>query len=242
MQKIKILNLLFFIFSLLFKVELANGQRGERGERSNYRTISPFKRLIYRGYPYYFSNGLYYENYGGYYRNIFPPLGISLRILPSGYWPFTYGGFPYYYQSGIYYRQNENEYEVVEAPLGASVPNLPKDAKLVEVNGEKYYEFNGTYYKNILKSDSKYFYTIVGVHGNLNTDLAINITKNKLSNEIQLKEDSSKKSKIGDTIEMLPNGSKSVIINNHKYFVSTNNLYFEEFIENNILKYRLVGE
>jgi hypothetical protein len=211
-----------------------------------YRSIPrSFMRLSFGGYPYYFYDGLFYGYYGGYYGSIFPPFGISIGALPYGYWGFNFGGFPYYYHSGIYYRQNENQYEVVQAPVGASVPRIPKEAKVVVVNNEKYFEYNGTYYKEYVKEDGTIWYLIAGLNGVLNTNentqdafvqnTAPNApTVNSMTPAVQLN--------IGDIVDSLPADCKAVIVNNHKYFVSTNSVFFEEFIENNTLKYKVVGK
>jgi hypothetical protein len=216
-----------------------------------YRSVPrSFMRLSFRGYPYYFSNGLFYGYYGGYYGSIFPPFGISIGSLPYGYWGFNFGGFPYYYHSGIYYRQRENEYEVVQAPVGASVPRIPKEAKVVVVNNEKYFEYNGTYYKEYVKEDGTIWYLIAGLNGVLNTNES-NQQEAIQNNGVQNAGNSASAStsivpavqlNIGDIVEALPVDCKAVIVNNRKYFVSSNNIFFEEFIENNTLKYKVVGK
>ena len=225
----------------------ANMHVGVAGGRM-YRSIPrSFLRLSFGGYPYYFYDGLFYGYYGGYYGSIFPPLGISIGALPYGYWSFNYGGFPYFYHSGIYYRQQEEQYQVVEAPVGASVPKIPKEAKVVVVNNEKYYEFNGTYYKEYVKQDGTIWYEIAGLHGVLNTlasDVAPQngIVENNTPAIAPVASTQVKQYNIGDIVDALPADCKSVIINNRKYFVANGNLFFEEFIENNILKYKVVGK
>jgi len=216
-----------------------------------YRSIPrSFMRLSYGGYPYYFYDGLFYGYYGGYYGSIFPPFGISIGSLPYGYWGFNYGGFPYYYHSGIYYRQKENQYEVVQAPVGASVPRIPKEAKVVVVNNEKYFEYNGTYYKEYVKDDGTIWYLIAGLNGVLNTN-ETNQQAAVQNNGVQNGGISASASttivpatplNIGDIVDALPSDCKAVIVNNRKYFVSSNNIFFEEFIENNTLKYKVVGK
>ena len=231
----------------------ANMHVGVAGGRM-YRSIPrSFMRLSFGGYPYYFYDGLFYGYYGGYYGSIFPPFGISIGALPYGYWGFNFGGFPYYYHSGIYYRQNENQYQVVQAPVGASVPKIPKDAKVVVVNNEKYFEYNGTYYKEYVKQDGTIWYLIAGLNGVLNTGTDEGATQNSavennttvLYNAPAMAPSTmtpAKQYNIGDIIDALPADCKAVIINNRKYFVSSNNLFFEEFIENNTLKYKVVGK
>jgi len=222
---------------------------GVAGGRMYRNVPRSFMRLSFGGNPYYFNNGLFYGFYGGYYGSIFPPFGISIGALPYGYWGFNYGGYPYYYHSGIYYRQNENQYEVVQAPVGASVPRIPTEAKVVVVNNEKYFEYNGTYYKEYVKQDGTIWYLIAGLNGVLNTaetTEVANVQNAGVENNANLPATISaatiKQYTIGDLVDALPTDCKSVIINNRKYFVSTTNVYFEEFIENNILKYKVVGK
>jgi len=195
-----------------------------------YRSLPrSYQRISFRGVPYYFYDGLFFDYYGGYYRSIFPPIGLMIASLPYGYWGFNYGGYPYFYHTGIYYQQHDNNYQVVEAPVGASIPQLPKEAKVVVINNENYFEYNGTYYKEYLKQDGTKWYLITGLHGVLNTTPEVVITSPKQFN-------------VGDIFEILPNDCKAVVINNKKYFVSPDNIYFEEFIENNTLKYKVVGK
>ena len=216
-----------------------------------YRSIPrSFMRLSFGGYPYYFYDGLFYGYYGGYYGSIFPPFGITIGALPYGYWGFNFGGFPYYYHSGIYYRQKENQYEVVQAPVGASVPKIPKEAKVVVVNNEKYFEYNGTYYKEYVKDDGTIWYLIAGLNGVLNTNETnqqVAVQNNGVQNAGTSVSASntmipSTPLNMGDIVDALPSDCKAVIVNNRKYFVSTNNIFFEEFIENNTLKYKVVGK
>lgn len=217
-----------------------------------YRSVPrSFMRLSFGGYPYYFSDGLFYGYYGGYYGSIFPPFGISIGALPYGYWGFNFGGFPYYYHSGIYYRQKENEYEVVQAPVGASVPRIPKEAKVVVVNNEKYFEYNGAYYKEYVKEDGTIWYLIAGLNGVLNTsetNQQVAVQNNGVQNATPLAAPTSNnivpavQLNIGDIVDALPSDCKAVIVNNRKYFVSSNNIFFEELIENNTLKYKVVGK
>ena len=207
-----------------------------------YRRLPRYYQTIqFRGVPYYFYDGLFFDFYGGYYRSIFPPIGLMIGTLPYGYWGFNYGGYPYFYHSGIYYQQQDNNYQVVQAPVGASVPQLPKDAKIVVINNENYFEYNGTYYKEYTKEDGTKWYLIAGLNGVLNTNNNdTNINSSKVAPEVVII--STKKYNVGDIVDTLPNNCKVVVINNKKYYVSTDNIYFEELIENNSLKYKVVGQ
>ena len=211
------------------------------GQRFLTRLPRSYQTIRFGGMPYYFYNGLFFNYYGGYYRSIFPPFGLSIGSLPYGYWGFNFGGLPYYYHSGVYYQQVENNYQVVQAPVGASVPQIPKDAKTVVVNNEKYYEYNGTYYKEYVKQDGTIWYLVAGLNGVLNTE----VSDSTKVNNIAIPEVTIVKTiqyNVGDILDALPADCKAVVINNKKYYVSSNNIYFEEFIENNALRYKVVGK
>jgi hypothetical protein len=200
-----------------------------------------YQTIHFGGLPYYFYNGLFFDFYGGYYRSIFPPLGLTIGMLPYGYWGFNYGGYPYYYHTGIYYQQADNVYKVVQAPIGASVPNIPKDAKVVVLNNEKYFEYNGTYYKEFVKEDGSIWYLVAGLNGVLNTDAstAPAVTQAPTPEVTIIK---TTQYVVGDILDQLPVDCKVIVLNNKKYYVSPANIYFEEFIENNTLKYKVVGK
>lgn len=208
------------------------------------RLPSYYARIYFGGYPYYFNDGLFYAWYGNYYGLIAPPFGLTIGILPRGYWGFSWGGFPYYYHSGIYYRQtNDNQYEVVKAPVGAIVPNIPKVAKLVVIKGEKLYEYLGTYYKEIVDEKGTIQYRIEGKDGVLNTD---ENTMNGSIPEVVISNPNKgqvmKTYSIGEIVLQLPDHCTTVIINDKKLYVSLEHVYFEEYIENNTLKYKVVGK
>jgi len=217
------------------------GRFGGGGQRFLTRLPRSYQTIRFRGMPYYFYNGLFFDYYGGYYRSIFPPFGLSIGSLPYGYWGFNFGGFPYYYYSGVYYQQNVKNYQVVQAPIGASVPQIPKEAKAVVLNNEKFYEYNGTYYKEYVKQDGSVWYLVAGLNGVLNTDVSDSSTVNNIViPEVTIVK--TKQYNVGDILDALPADCKAVVINNKKYYVSTSNVYFEEFIENNALRYKVVGK
>ena len=200
-----------------------------------------YQRIHFGGVPYYFYNGLFFDYYGGYYRSIFPPLGLTIGMLPFGYWGFNFGGYPSFYHTGIYYQQVDNAYKVVQAPLGASVPTIPKEAKVVVLNNEKYFEYNGTYYKELVKEDGSIWYLVAGLNGVLNT----NTISGASTSIVDIPEVTIVKTNqyvMGDIVDQLPLDCKIVVLNNKKYYVSPTNIYFEEFIENNTLKYKVVGK
>ncbi len=192
---------------------------------------SPRVMIPFGGVSYHYSSGYYYRPYGGYYRSVFPPVGIHINILPRGYRTIYAGPDPYYYYGGTYYRQKKDakDYEVVDAPLGASVPELPEGAKVVVINDQKYYELSGTYYKEDIRDNSEIWYTVVGKDGKLNTD---EITEPVVEEGPV----------VGDIIDKLPDNCRTVVVSGNKYFVSPDDVYYEEVTEHNTLKYKIVGK
>jgi hypothetical protein len=112
---------------------------------------------------------------------------------------------------------------VVQAPLGAELPELPRGAKVIIIDDQKYYELNGAYYKERIKSNGEIWYEVVGKDGRLHTD--------REAEEVRL----------GTLVTSLPSGCKVVIINNEKYYVSPDHVYYQEVIENNQLFYKITG-
>lgn len=208
-----------------------------------FRLPSSYLRLSFGGYPYYFADGLFYASYGDYYGLIAPPFGLTLGILPRGYLGFNFGGFPYYYYSGVFYRPTEDKkYQVVQAPVGAEVPALPKDAKPIVVNDQKLYEYLGTYYKEVMGADGKLKYVVQGKDGVLNTDKQPEVSLSNANSTVNNAPVTIYTPSVGDIVLQLPSQFKVVIINNKKLYVTPENIYYEEFIDGNILKYKVVGK
>lgn len=86
-------------------------------------------RTLPRGYHethhhhdrYYYYGGVWYRPYGGYYRVVAPPVGISVSLLPDFYTTLWFGGVPYYYANSVYYasRATGVGYVVTEPPSDA---------------------------------------------------------------------------------------------------------------------------
>lgn len=199
------------------------------------RMPGPFLSLQFGGNPYYYSGGLFYRPYGSYFSVVVPPIGIHIGTLPVGYWSFYTGGYPYYYYNGIFYRQLNREYEVVQAPVGAEVPALPRDAHTVVIDGSKYSEYNGTYFKETIRPNGEIWYTVEGKHGVLHTDRQAQVPEPAPAT-------TGKQPAIGDVIDQLPEGCRTIVINGKKYLVSPGNVYYEELIEGNTLRYKVAGK
>ena len=139
--------------------------------------------------------------------------------------PFYYGANQFYYSGGLFYQQNNSQYEVVTPPVGAEVPNLPSDANQVTINGVDYYEYKGVYYTQKQNADGKAVYVVAGKDGVLNTTDGPVDTHN-----------------VGDIINQLPEGCREVTIKNEKYFVSPDDVYYEEVVDGNNITYRVIGK
>lgn len=215
-----------------------------RGQRF-YSLPGAYFSLNFGGNPYYYSGGFFYRPYGGYFQLTFPPFGITVGTLPRGYWPLSYGGYPYYYYNGIFYRPNNDQYEVVHAPVGAEVPSIPRDAQATVIDGQKYYEYNGTYYRDVVKPNGEIWYRVEGKHGVLNTDK--NTAPPAQPNPAPVHQGSQQpvndsRPSIGEVFDELPAGYKTVMINSKKYFVSTDNVYYEEVMDGKQLRYKVAGK
>lgn len=161
---------------------------------------------------YYVHNG----NFGSYYA---PRIGLSVDVLPYGYYPFSYGPSLYYYSDGFYYQQQNNNYTVVEPPIGAEVKTLPDNAQSITINGVQYYEANGVYYRPVTKDDGSLTYEIAGKDGELNTDDA-NIQD---APPVQ----------VGDLVDNLPDESRKVNLNGQKYYVTPDGYYLQDAVDDN---------
>ncbi len=210
-----------------------------------YRLPSSHIRLSFGGYPYYFADGLFYAAYGDYFGLVAPPFGLTLGFLPRGYWGFNWGGYPYYYYSGVFYKPTEDKkYQVVVPPVGVEVPNIPKDAKPIVVNDQKLYEYLGTYYKEVMGADGKIKYIVQGKDGVLNTDNVKeqnNVTNNTVAPNTNIPATIYTPS-VGDIVLQLPSQTMIVIVNGKKLYVTPEHIYYEEFVDGNVLKYKIVGK
>lgn len=186
--------------------------------------IRPGYRPGYGGYRPGFGRP-YYRPYFSYYNYYRPFLGFRIGVLPYGYYPFYYGANQFYYSGGLFYQQNNNQYEVVVPPVGAEVPTLPTDANLVTINGVDYYEYKGVYYTQSQNAEGKTVYVVAGKDGVLNTN-----------------DGSVDSHQIGDIIPELPEGCRAVTIKNEKYYVSPDDVYYEEVADGNHTGYRVIGK
>jgi hypothetical protein len=156
---------------------------------------------------------------GGFYRPGFgfygyPHLGFYLNTLPFGYYPFYWGSDLYYYSGGIFYRPyDDGGYVVTAPPVGAAVPKLPRGTKSIMIDNQQFYEFNGVYYKTVVNDKGETVYVVAGKDGVLNTDGA---------------DDANLAPQVGDVVNQLPDNCHKVKLNGKKYFVSPDDIFYEE--------------
>ncbi len=205
------------------------GRSGIRSERMAYN----YNRHTYRGGSYFrpgfgYRPGFgrpYYRPYYSYYNFYRPFLGIRIGVLPYGYYPFYYGANQFYYSGGLFYQQHNNHYEVVIPPVGAEVPAIPEEANRVTINGVDYYEYKGVFYTEGQNKNGETVYLVAGKDGVLNTADGTTTTRN-----------------IGEIVTELPEGCREVTIKDEKYFVSPDDVYYEEVVDGTNISYRVIGK
>ena len=190
-----------------------------------------------------------------YYRHYGPAFGFRLSILPFGYSTVYVGRSPYYYNDGVYYRPYSNGgYEVTPPPIGAEVSRLPAGAKVIAINGEKYYELGGSFYQEEISTDNRSTYRVVGTDGVLNTgtgeqqyqpgayndNVAPVITPNDNAATVTTPKEYVAPV-VGSRVDRLPVGSKVMLIDQQKYYLSAEGVYYQEVIEGNSVRYEVTG-
>ena len=99
------------------------------------------------GLPYYYDDGIYYQQAGDDYQEVYPPVGAIVQALPDGAIAIDVGNLTYYYAGGAFYVQQNGGFIIAAAPMGVTVPELPPGAVQISVNGGVAYQFNGIYYQ-----------------------------------------------------------------------------------------------
>ena len=206
----------------------------------------------------------YYGGYrGGFYRPGFrfgfgwgyPHIGFYLGVLPFGYYPFYYNSLQYYYYGGAFYRPYNGGYEVVVPPVGAAVPNLPSNAQSIVIDGAQYYEASGVYYQ-AQDENGRTVYVVVGKDGVLNTgatDQPMSDNDDPIMDNNAPAATSAQAApapgtgttvtniQVGDVIEQLPPDCRKVTLNDKKYYVSPDNVFYEQFKDANGTGYRVAS-
>lgn len=143
--------------------------------------------------PYYYYQGVYYRPYSdGGYEVTAPPLGATVKHLPSGAQATVINGQKYYELGGTFYQEqldakNKLRYVVVgtdgvintvdqdqqqDAPgatpnqppaQGSTISQLPVNSKVVVINQQKLYLApSGIYYKEVIDANNNVTYEVAG--------------------------------------------------------------------------------
>jgi hypothetical protein len=201
----------------------ASAQRGHSGFHGGGRGGFGGGRFGYGGPRFGFGVGLYRPYYA------YPRIGFFINALPYGYYPFFWGDDQYYYYGGTFYRPYNNGYQIAAPPIGAAIPKLPANAHPIMIDGQQYFEMNGVYYKEGVDDQGKKVYIVSGKDGVLNTDNA-----NPAVNE--------RAPQVGDVVNQLPDNCRKVTLNGKTYYVSADDIYYEEFKDaNEATSYRIAS-
>ncbi len=106
-------------------------------------------QIVFGGLPYFYDDGIYYQQVGSDYQEIYPPVGIGIPQLPDGAVVIMAGNLTYYYAGGAFYVAQGDTYVIAAPPMGVIVPELPPGAATVSVGGVAAYQFNGIYYRPV---------------------------------------------------------------------------------------------
>ncbi|MES2808636.1 MAG: DUF6515 family protein [Bacteroidota bacterium] len=179
-----------------------------------------FGSSIRPSYGYGYGSPFLYNPFGFYGAGLsywgYPSFGFYLNTLPFGYYPFYMGASMFYYADGTFYQPYDNGYVVSPPPVGAAVPGLPKGAKSIMIDNQQFYEYHGVYYKVIVNDKGDTVYVVAGKDGVLNTD------RQDANSDVEVVAP-----QVGDIILQLPANTRSVTLAGKKYFVGTDNVYYE---------------
>lgn len=137
------------------------------------------------GFPYYYSDGLYYQYNNDQYTVVEPPVGAAINSLPSDAQSIVINGQQYYEKNGVYYEAvtkddgtvvyqiagkdgqlntNASGANAVVPKEGDIVNQLPPDCRKVKLNGNTYYvSVDGIYYQEARDSNNNKVYRVVGL-------------------------------------------------------------------------------
>ncbi|MFI5160887.1 MAG: DUF6515 family protein [Sphingobacteriales bacterium] len=231
----------------------ARGGRYTYGGRTYYRGGYGYRGYGYRGYG--------YHGYGGFRFGLgwgYPHFGLYFGALPFGYYPFYWDSSPYYYSGGVFYRPYNGGYQVTAPPIGAAVPTLPSNAQSIVIDGIQYYEAAGVYYEATVDDNGKTVYVVAGKDGVLSTDngggdvgdqpAASNedpIDNAPVNGNTQVQSTPQANvaavAKVGDIVDQLPPDCKKVTLNKKIFYVSPDNVFFEDYKDADGAGYRVAS-
>jgi len=120
-----------------------------------------FHRIAVRGHPYFYFEGLFYDEGPSGYIIIAPPIDAEIAELPPAVETVLLGDTVYYYAAGAFYiQQADGSYIVVAPPMGVTVSMLPPDAVAVVFNGATYYQADGIYYLPVMQNGVVVYLTV----------------------------------------------------------------------------------
>jgi len=140
--------------------------------------------------PYYFSDGFYYQYNNDEYTVVDPPVGASIKTLPSNAQSIIIDGKQYYELNGVYYlpvtkddgtvvyqisgkdgelNTEANGVTSIVPKIGDIVVKLPKDCRKITLNNQVLFvSEDGIYYQETKDSNNKTVYKIVGLEDEAN--------------------------------------------------------------------------
>lgn len=117
-------------------------------------------QLVVGGSPYFYNDGIYYQQAADGYQEVYPPVGAVVPQPPDGAVAIEAGNLTYYYAGGAFYVLQDSAYVIAPTPIGVTVPELPPGAVQVSDNGALAYQFNGIYYRPVFVSGVTQYMTI----------------------------------------------------------------------------------
>ena len=108
-----------------------------------------YRRLFVNNAAFFYDDGIYYQQVGADYQEVYPPVGAVITELPDGAIEVEDGDHRYYYAGGAFYVQQDGEFLIVDTPLGVIVPELPPGIMQVSAGNGVLYQFNDVYYQPV---------------------------------------------------------------------------------------------
>jgi len=139
------------------------------------------------GYPYFYSDGLYYQYMDNQYAVVEPPVGAAINVLPDNSQSIVINGIQYYELNGVYYQPitkddgtvvyqvagkdgelntddgTNNQAAVAPPQIGDIITTLPQGTRTIRINGQKIYVSpDDYYYQDARDNNNNAVYKIVG--------------------------------------------------------------------------------
>ncbi len=120
-----------------------------------------YSRLLVNNVPYYYDDGIFYQQQGNDYLEVYPPVGADIPQVPDGAIEIDAGDVTYYYAAGAFYVLQDDEFVVAPTPIGVTVPEPPPGAVQVSFNNGIAYQFNGVYYQPVFVDGVTQYMTVL---------------------------------------------------------------------------------